>query len=104
MLIELLYFDGCPSWQAALENLKTALLAEGLLAEVRLVRVEDDGQAAQLKFPGSPSIRVDGVDLWPEERQRYNLSCRVYPTPDGLKGAPAVEMLREQIIHLNSGN
>ena len=59
--------------------------------------VEDDAQAAQLKFAGSPSLRVDGVDLWPEERKRYNLSCRVYLTPDGLHGVPTVAMLREQL-------
>jgi hypothetical protein len=29
MKIELLYFDGCPSWQAGLENLKAALQQEG---------------------------------------------------------------------------
>jgi hypothetical protein len=97
MQIELFYFEGCPSWAQALENLKAALLAEGLQAEIRLVRVEENAQAAQLKFLGSPSFRVDGVDLWPEERKRYNLSCRVFTTPGGLKGAPTAEMLREQL-------
>ena len=96
MLIELLYFDGCPSWEKSLENLKAALAAEGLQAGIRLVRVEDDDQAAQMKFLGSPSFRVDGVDLWPEERQRYNLNCRVFGTPGGITGVPTVEMLREQ--------
>ncbi len=101
MLIELLYFDGCPSWEKSLENLKAALAAEGLQAGIRLVRVEDDDQAAQMKFLGSPSFRVDGVDLWPEERQRYNLNCRVFGTPGGITGVPTVEMLREQVILLN---
>ena len=97
MLIELLYFDGCSSWQDALENLKTALGVEGLQAEICLVRVEDDAEAARSKFLGSPSFRVDGVDWWPEERKRYNMSCRVYLTPLGMKGAPTVEMLREKL-------
>ena len=97
MLIELLYFDGCPSWRVALENLEAALVVEGLQAEIRLVRVEDDAKAARLKFLGSPSFRVNGVDFWPEERKRYNMSCRVYLTPLGMKGAPTDEMLREQL-------
>lgn len=97
MIIELLYFDGCPSWERALENLKAALAAEGLEAEIRLLRVEDNEQAARLKFLGSPSFRADGVDWWPEERKRYNLGCRLYQTPQGLRGAPTVEMLREQL-------
>jgi len=97
MEINLFYFDGCPSWQEALENLKTALKAEGLEAGIHPVLVGDDAEAARLKFLGSPSIRVDGMDLWPEERKRFNLSCRVYPTPQGLKGAPTIEMLREKL-------
>jgi len=97
MKIELLYFDGCPSWLGGLENLKAALAAEGLEADIRLVKVTDNAEAARLKFLGSPSFRADDVDWWPEERKRYNLSCRVYSTPTGMKGAPTVEMLQEQL-------
>lgn len=102
MLIELLYFDGCPSWQDGLENLKAALTNEGLQAEIRLVRVESEEDAAHLKFLGSPSFRVDGMDLYPEERNRYNMSCRVYATPQGIKGAPTVAMLCEKLHALKS--
>ena len=91
----MLYFNGCPSWQDGLKNRKTALKAEGLKAQVRLVKVRKDKDAERLKFLGSPSYRVNGVDWWPEERQQYNLNCRVYHTPDGMKGAPTVDMLRE---------
>jgi hypothetical protein len=104
MQIDLLYFDGCPSWEKALANLKAALAAEKQEGEIHLVKVEDNAQAARLKFAGSPSFRVDGRDLWPEERKRYNLSCRVYATSQGLKGTPTVEMLREQVRAHHTGN
>jgi protein-disulfide isomerase len=97
MQIDLLYFDGCPSWQEALENLKAALAAEGLQAEIRLILVKDDADATQLQFLGSPSFRVNGVELWHEQRAQYALSCRVYSTPQGMKGVPTVEMLREKL-------
>ena len=97
MQIELLYFDGCPSWQTGLEKLKTALQMEQLDDPVELVKVNDDSEAARLKFLGSPSFRADGQDLWPEERDTYSLSCRVYITPEGIKGWPSVEMLREKV-------
>jgi hypothetical protein len=97
MQIDLLYFDGCPSWEGALENLKATLAAEGLEADICLVRVEDDTDAARLNFLGSPSFRVNGVDLWQEQRKHYNLSCRVYTTPQGLRGVPTVELLREKL-------
>jgi hypothetical protein len=100
MNIDLLYFEGCPSWHEGLENLKAALIGENIQAEINLVRVDDDADAARLKFLGSPSFRVDGEELWPEGRDRYNLSCRVYPTSAGMKGVPTVEMLRKKLHEL----
>ncbi len=95
MRIELLYFDGCSSWQESLDNLKTALSLEELQADLDLIRVEDNEDAGRLKFLGSPSFRIDGVDPWGEERANYSLSCRVYLTEVGLRGSPTVEMLRQ---------
>ena len=100
MEIELFYFDGCPAWQEALENMKTALKAEGLEAGIHPVLVSDDAESARMKFLGSPSFRVNGMDLWPEERKRFILSCRVYPTSQGLRGAPTVEMLRQKLYSI----
>ncbi len=97
MPIDLLYFDGCSSWQAGLENLKTALKREGMDAQIRLIRVENDAHATELKFLGSPSFQLNGQDWWPEERAVYHLSCRVYHTTAGLRGAPSVEMLQEKL-------
>jgi len=97
MKIELLYFDGCPSWENGLKNLEAALQEEGLSASVEMVKVIDDDDAARLKFLGSPHFRVNGRDLWPEERETYSLSCRVYVTPEGVKGFPTVAMLRQQL-------
>jgi hypothetical protein len=50
MKIELLYFDGCPSWQTGLDNLRSALRAEGLNVPVELVEVLNDDDAAQKKI------------------------------------------------------
>lgn len=97
MDIKLLYFDDCPSWQVALDNLKQALLVEQISDPVILVKIEDNERAQQEKFLGSPSIWVNGQDLWMEERENYSMSCRVYATPDGVKGFPTVEMLRSRI-------
>jgi hypothetical protein len=99
MKIELLYFDGCPSWENGLKNLEAALQEEDLPAFVEMVKVTDDEGADKLKFLGSPSFRIDDHDLWYEERENYSLSCRVYPTPEGVKGFPTVEMLKQQLKH-----
>lgn len=97
MKIQLLYFDGCPSWESGLKNLEVALLEENLSASIEMVKVTDDDEAMRLKFLGSPHFRVNGHDLWPENRGAYSLSCRVYPTPEGFKGFPTVAMLRQQL-------
>ena len=101
MKIELLYFDGCPSWQTGLQNLKSALQLEGIEAEVNLINVQDEADAIRLEFLGSPSFRVNNVELWTEARETFALSCRVYPTPEGIKGWPTVEMLREKLHTLD---
>lgn len=97
MEINLLYFDGCPSWQQGLENLKAALTEEGIQARINLIKVEDYAEAVRLKFLGSPSFQIDGVDLWLEESTNYAFSCRVYTTPEGMKGTPTIEMLRQKL-------
>ena len=65
---------------------------------VEQVQVLDNDDAARRKFLGSPSFRVNSVDLWNEERDTYLLSCRVYATPEEMEGNSTVLLLRE-IIH-----
>jgi hypothetical protein len=97
MEIELLYFDGCPSYPRAEKTLREVLVEKGLeAAALKLVAVNSDEEARRLRFPGSPTIRVDGQDLFPVAgRKDWSLGCRVYATPEGLKGSPTAEMLRE---------
>jgi len=100
--IALLYFDGCPSWQTALENLRLVIEAGNLPHQVHLVEITTPQQAQAERFLGSPSFRMDGIDLWPEIHSRYTLNCRVYQTSEGMRGSPTVEMLRERIRDLLS--
>ena len=95
--VELLYFDGCPSWQTARDNLEAALKALGIEAAVTLRRVETPEEAEAAQFVGSPTLRVDGRDLFPTASQDYTLSCRVYHTPDGLEGWPTVGMIEQAL-------
>ena len=93
--LEILYFDGCPTYRAAEGALSEALRAEGLDAWLELVAVNTDEEASRRRFPGSPTIRADGRDLFPvPDRSAWALGCRTYATPEGLKGAPTVGMSR----------
>ena len=93
MDIALLYFDDCPNWKIADERL-AAIVAERPDLTVTRHLVETLEEAERVGFHGSPSILVDGVDVFAEPDDGVGLSCRVYRTPDGLEGAPTVEQLR----------
>ncbi len=97
MKIELLHIEDCPSWENGLRNLEIALYEEGIEDSVTLITVMDNNDANRLEFLGSPSFRSNGRDFWPEQRESYSLGCRVYHTPEGLKGYPTVAMLRNAL-------
>ena len=98
MDVEVLYFDGCPTHEAATWALREVLAELGAEAEVELVAVNTHEEAKRLQFPGSPTIRVEGRDLFPvPERSAWALSCRTYATPEGLKGYPTREMVQEAL-------
>jgi hypothetical protein len=83
--VELLWWEGCPSWPQALEDLRSALGELGLDPDGVAVReISSDQQAGTARFPGSPTIRVDGVDVQPPaEGEPQGLTCRVYRLRDG---------------------
>ncbi len=98
MRIELLWFDGCPSYQRARDILEQVLREENIAARIEMIQVSDDADARAKKFLGSPTIRLNGVDPFAEPGQEnYAMQCRVYRTPDGLKGVPTKEMLRAAV-------
>ena len=99
MTVELLYFDGCPNHESLLRGLASMLEQNGVEAEVELRRVDSVEQAERERFLGSPSVRVDGHDVEPraEDRDDFGLKCRLYPTDDGLRGAPRDEWVLEAL-------
>jgi hypothetical protein len=62
--VELLWWEGCPSWEQALSILREEMSAVGLdpgSVDVREIRTDAD--ASQEGFVGSPTIRIDGRDV-----------------------------------------
>jgi hypothetical protein len=99
MTVELLWWEGCPTHPETLADLERVLREEGISAEVRRVEIESDEQARREHFPGSPTIRVDGEDIFPAgEGEPYSLTCRVYHLRDGrVSPTPDPEDLREAL-------
>lgn len=80
MKIEVLYFEGCPHFDATLSLVGEVLKQLGLSADIREVEVRTPEDAERLRFLGSPSVRVNGTDIEQdvENRSEYALSCRIY--------------------------
>jgi len=100
--VEILYFDGCPTWQKAIEHVRQVVAQEALQETVTIetVRVETDDQARRLGFLGSPSVRVDGHDVDPSSRSGtdFGLQCRVYQHGERMSGVPPVELIRNALV------
>ncbi|MDQ7859992.1 MAG: DUF2703 domain-containing protein [Armatimonadota bacterium] len=99
MRIEFLYWEECPSHPEALARLRGVLGEEGLPGDIEVIRVETEEDARRHAFPGSPTIRIDGVDLQPEGVQGGALlTCRTYRTEAGrLSPLPTVTMIRRAL-------
>jgi hypothetical protein len=82
--VELLWWQGCPSWEGAIEIVREQMQAAGLDPEQLEVReIVGEEQAEREGFPGSPTIRVDGRDIQEPGEQPGGLTCRVYRLRDG---------------------
>ena len=74
---------------------------KGVKSDFKLTRIESDDDAKDKRFPGSPTIRINGRDLFPIDQPNYCLQCRVYSTPDGMLATPTREMLKERLSQFN---
>jgi hypothetical protein len=97
--IEILYVAERPSHPAAVKLVKDVLAAEGLTTEVHEVLVRDERMAHELKFVGSPTIRIDGRDVAKDARRAksFALSCRLYPGSKQI-GLPPTEMVHRAVL------
>jgi hypothetical protein len=88
--IELLWFEDCPNHPAARTMLRELLdeLAPG--TEISEIDATDPRVAERHRFPGSPTIRIDGRDIDPsfQDPGDYTPRCRLYRTAAGLRGLP----------------
>jgi hypothetical protein len=98
--LEVLYFAGCPNYERTRELVETAAAELGLAPHIELVEVEDAERTAELRFLGSPTVRVDGRDVEPgaDEREDFAFSCRVYRTDQGLRETPDPLWIRRALL------
>lgn len=99
MNIEVLYFDGCPNHTPVLDRIRDVLKEEGILAEISEVRVEDATTARTMGFLGSPTIRINALDIEPTARlsKDFGMMCRTYLEDGKQVGLPSRESIERAI-------
>ena len=97
--IEFLYFKSCPGYTQALVNLKAALKESGVNAELQIINVNSETQAAKVGFQRSPSIRVNGRDI-DGRNEGYAYGCRVYHIDGKFTPTPTKEFIEKQLREL----
>lgn len=95
VVVEMLQTEGCPNATDYLPRLRRLAAAAGVHRPVLVRVITDPEQAHHERFLGSPTVRVDGRDVDPTAaaRRDFGLSCRLYASPEGLRGMPPDEWL-----------
>ncbi len=96
MKVEVLYLDGCPSHAALLPRLQKLASEAGVEEQIVLRRIDTTEAAEGERFLGSPTVRVDGVDVDPgaADRTDFGLKCRIYRSKGSVSSTPADEWIR----------
>jgi hypothetical protein len=94
--VEVLVVSGCPGTELSIARVREASEALGLETNLRLIIVEGDEQAQRLRFVGSPTVRVEGIDVEDVDGRSVGLSCRLYQGVEGAvsERAPPMSAIR----------
>jgi hypothetical protein len=97
--IELLYFRDCHVYKTALENIQEVIKEKELDTEVDLREIKNDKQALRDKFLGSPTVRINGIDIDPSAQKinKYSMTCRLYLENSVVNELPSKRMIRQAI-------
>ena len=99
--IEFLFWEDCPSHPEAWKRLQEVVAELGVESPIEKIEVQTDEEAERLRFPGSHTIRVNGVDVDPEGAAQMGtaLTCRVYVLEDRrYSPVPSREMIRRALV------
>jgi hypothetical protein len=99
-VIEVLYVQDCPHYRGTLALVEQVRAELGIDTELRMTLIVDQAAAEQARFPGSPTVRVDGHDVDPgSERAPESLvACRLYRLEYRFAGQPEERWIRQALL------
>lgn len=78
-MLEFQYFEGCPNAKQTLDNLNALLDERNFFGKLKITEIKDISEAEELNFQGSPTVLIDGKDIYSEVApSSFNYTCRVY--------------------------
>ncbi len=94
--IDILFFEGCPNHAPTVRLVQQVVRDLAVVAVVREVEVKNHDDAMRLRFFGSPTIQVEGVDIEESMRGRtdHSFSCRFYGAP----GPPPRDLIERALL------
>ena len=104
MKVRVLFFEGCPSYKQAIENVRAVLAEAQINADIELIKVSSNEEAVTQQFLGSPTIQINGVDLEGPAAQNAGVGfgCRVYNEGGKMQGWPSKELIRQALLGIGS--
>lgn len=95
MKIEVLYIADCPNHQQVVERVREVISAAGIHDTIAEMEVRNGADAEKWQFIGSPTVRINGVDVEPEARavRHFGLGCRSYSENGQRSGAPSAQLI-----------
>lgn len=93
--IEVLVTPDCPHAEGAILSVRAVAARLAPDSEVRVTQVRDAAEAADLGFPGSPTVRIDGLDLEGPGVGPPGFACRRY---EGGAGVPPTWLIEAGML------
>lgn len=99
-VIEILHIADCPNYPEALALVERVRAELGIEAEFHTTLIADQAAAERASFPGSPTIRVDGIDVEPAAGlpTEITVACRLYRREHHFAGLPEERWVREALL------
>lgn len=99
MKVELLFLSDCPNYLETWSILEDVLQSEGVSVPIEMIRVQTAEDAQRLRFPGSPTIRVNGRDIEDgiERKLHYGLRYRGYERSAKPRCMPGRALIRKAV-------
>jgi len=93
--IQVLFLKGCPNSKPTIDLVRRIAETHGITSPVETVEIRSAEEAVRLRFLGSPTVRINGVDIDPNAggRTDFAMVCRLY----GTSGIPPGEFVAAAI-------